>query len=72
VKIDLARCLDAKCSKSKVATALAQTAAEGTNRVKLPTRAGGKKLPAGAYKATLVATAGSQVSAPLVTRYRVK
>ncbi len=72
VKIDLARCLDAKCSKSKAATALAQTAAEGTNRVKLPARAGGKKLPGGAYKATLVATAGSQVSAPLVTRYRVK
>jgi hypothetical protein len=72
VKIDLARCLDAKCSKSKAATTLAQTAAEGTNRMKLPARAGGKALPAGAYKVTLVATAGSQVSAPLVARYRVK
>jgi hypothetical protein len=71
VKVNLARCLNPKCSKSKPVANLTAAAVEGTNRVKLPAKAGGKALLPGAYKATLVATVGSQASAPLVARYRL-
>jgi hypothetical protein len=70
-RIDLARCLDRKCSKAKAVTTLTGSALEGANRVKLPTKAGGKPLPAGNYTATVTASAGGGQSAPLVARYRL-
>lgn len=70
-RIDLARCLNRKCSKAKAVTTLAGSAVEGANRVKLPAWSGGKPLPAGSYTATVTASTAGGQSAPLVARYRL-
>lgn len=70
-RIELARCRDRNCSKVKAVTTLTVAAAEGANRLKLPTRAGGKPLPPGAYTATVAAAAAGGESAPLAARYRI-